>query len=258
MRRNSPVLRDGVLMSVGTLTVLPVAAPSVVNRRVAAVAMVLAPLAALPLAGVAVLAVLAGTWLGLPPFVTAVAAIGAVAFGSRGLHLDGLADVADGLAASYDRDRALAVMRRGDVGPSGVVTLVLVLLGQVAALAGAVTAGVGVPAVAAAVLAGRAVLPLCCVRGVPSARPDGLGAAVAGTVPPWVAGALVSGGLLACAVVPGIAWWHGFLAPVLGWACAAVLLAHAVRRFGGLTGDVLGACVELTTVVVLVVLSVPA
>ncbi|MGW9478873.1 adenosylcobinamide-GDP ribazoletransferase [Saccharomonospora azurea] len=249
------MLRDGLRMSVGTLTVLPVAAPSVVDRRVAAVAMTVAPVAVLPLAALACVVVVGGPWLGLPGPVTAVAALAAVALGNRGLHLDGLADVADGLAASYDRDRALAVMRRGDVGPSGVATLVLLLLAQVAALAGAVAAGVGASAAATAVLAGRVALPLFCVRGVPSARPDGLGAAVAGTVPPWVVASLASVALLASAAVPGYAWWHGVLAVALGWAGALALLARTVRRFGGITGDVLGAGTEVATTVTLVVLS---
>ena len=65
--------------------------------------MVLAPLAALPL-GLAVAAVvLAGHWLGLPPLVTALLAIGAAVLGNRAFHLDGLSDTVDGLAASYDR-----------------------------------------------------------------------------------------------------------------------------------------------------------
>ena len=61
--------------------------------------------------------------------------IGVLAAGSRGLHLDGLADTADGLAASYDRAHSLEVMRRGNTGPIGAATLVLVLLLQVAATA---------------------------------------------------------------------------------------------------------------------------
>jgi adenosylcobinamide-GDP ribazoletransferase len=255
VNRTATVLRDGLRLAVGTLTVLPVTPPAAVNRHVAAVAMVAAPLAALPLAVVAALVVVGGTWLGLPDLVTAVAALAAVALGNRGLHLDGLADVADGLAASYDRERALAVMRRGDVGPSGVATVVLLLLAQVAALAGAVSAGVGAAAVATAVLTGRVVLPLFCVRAVPSARPDGLGAAVAGTVPPGVAAALAAIVLAVSGVVPGFPWWHGVLAVALGWAGAAALLARAVRRFGGITGDVLGAGTEVATTVTLVVLS---
>lgn len=225
--------------------------------------MTLAPLAALFLAALAVPAVLLGTWLGLPPLVSAVAAIGVVTFGSRGLHLDGLADTADGLAASYDRDRALDVMRRGDVGPTGVVTLVLAVLTQVAALAGIVASGptpaTAVSAMAIAVVAGRGMLPLCCVRGLPSARPEGLGAAVAGSVPPGVAAVVaalvIAAAAVVTAVVPGPPWWQGVLAVLLGWLAAGALLGHAVRRFGGVTGDVLGACVETATLVTLVVFS---
>src|SRR5690349_4272982 len=101
-------------MAVGTLTTIPVPAPTVIDKRVAGGAMLLAPLASIPLAAVAALIVWAGDAAGLFPLATAALALGAVALGSRGLHLDGLADTADGLGASYDRARALEVMRRGD------------------------------------------------------------------------------------------------------------------------------------------------
>src|SRR5699024_7478198 len=134
----------------------------------------------------------AGGRAGLPPLAVAALAIGLFALGNRGLHLDGLADTADGLAASYDRERALRIMRTGDCGPAGVATLLFVLLLQCAALAGSLAPGHGVT-VAVGVLAGRAVLPLCCVRGVPAARQDGLGTTVAGVAHP--AGGVGSVGL---------------------------------------------------------------
>ena len=71
----------------------------------------------------------------VPDLVTAAVLIGVVALGSRGLHLDGLADTADGLAASYDRVKALEIMRRGNTGPIGAVALVIVVLIQIAAAA---------------------------------------------------------------------------------------------------------------------------
>ncbi|NEC49139.1 adenosylcobinamide-GDP ribazoletransferase, partial [Actinospica acidiphila] len=54
---------------------------------------------------------------------------------TRGLHLDGLADTADGLGSGRPAEDALRIMKQSDVGPFGVLTLVLVLLVQVAALA---------------------------------------------------------------------------------------------------------------------------
>jgi adenosylcobinamide-GDP ribazoletransferase len=232
-------------MAVGTLTAVPVPAPTVIDRRVAGGAMVLAPLAAVPLAMLAGLIVLGGNAVGLPVLASAGLAIGAVALGSRGLHLDGLADTADGLGASYDRARALEVMRRGDSGPTGVATLVLVLIVQCAALAGAISAGHGVVAAVVGVLVGRCVLSACCARGVPPARPEGLGATVSGSVAIPVAALVfvLAAGL--SVLSPGVPWWRGLVAVILGYAAAGILLALCIRRLGGITGDVLGGCVEV-------------
>lgn len=237
-------LGDGVRLAVGTLTAVPVPAPRQINRAVAGVAMALGPFAALPLAAAAGLIVLGGAAIGLPAPAVAALALGAVALGSRGLHLDGLADTADGLGASYDRSKALDVMRRGDSGPTGIATLVLVLLVQFGALTGAISAGHGAAAAVVAILCGRCVLSLCCAKGVPSARPEGLGATVAQSVPRIVAVAVfvVAAGLATLA--PGLPWWRGLLAVAVGYAAAAVLLARCVQRIGGITGDVLGGCVE--------------
>ena len=59
----------------------------------------------------------------LPTLVTGVLAVAVLALGSRALHLDGLSDTVDGLTASYDRERSLAVMRTGTSGPAGTAAL---------------------------------------------------------------------------------------------------------------------------------------
>ncbi len=242
-------------MAVGTLTTVPVPAPRVIDRRVAGAAMALAPLAALPLAAAAALITAGGTALGLPAFATAALALGAVALGSRGLHLDGLADTADGLGASYDRAKALDVMRRGDSGPTGVATLVFVLLVQVGALSGAIGAGHGIAAIVIGVLVGRCTLSLACARGVPSARPEGLGATVAGSVsrPAAVLIGLIAAA--ATAFTPGLAWWRGPIAVLVAYVVTAALLFRCTKRLGGITGDVLGAGVEVAVAGSLLALS---
>ncbi|HVV12905.1 adenosylcobinamide-GDP ribazoletransferase [Amycolatopsis sp.] len=232
-------------MAVGTLTALPVPPPSRIDRRVASGAMLLAPVAVVPLAALAGLVVWGGHLLGLPGLASAGVAVGVVALGSRGLHLDGLSDTADGLGASYDRERALEIMRRGDSGPTGVATLVLVLIVQ----CGALSAG-GWGAAVAGVLAGRCVLSLCCARGVPSARPSGLGATVAGSVPIPLAVLVFALAAGLAALLPGLPWWRGPLAVGIGYLAAGVLLWRCTRRLGGITGDVLGACVEVATAAV--------
>jgi len=249
------VIGDALRMAVGTLTTVPVPAPRVIDRRVAGVAMQLAPLAALPLAAAAALVVAGGDAVGLPALATAALALGAVALGTRGLHLDGLADTADGLGASYDRAKALDVMRRGDSGPTGVATLVFVLLIQVGALTGAIGAGHGVTAAVIAILAGRCTLSFSCARGVPSARPEGLGATVAGSVPRT---ATVLIGLIAAvlaALAPGLPWWRGPLAVLTAYVVTAALLFRCTKRLGGVTGDVLGAGVEVGVTAALLIVT---
>jgi adenosylcobinamide-GDP ribazoletransferase len=260
---------NALRLALGTLTVLRVPPPARIDRQVAGRAMVLAPPVGL-LLGVLVVA---GLWLlgggtlragAAPPLVAAVLAVGAVAVLTRGIHLDGLADTADGLGSGRPPTGALEVMRRSDVGPFGVATLVLVLLTQVAATAACLQAGRGPGAFVVALVVGRATLPLVCSRGVPAARVDGLGSAVAGSV---TRAELALAALLVVASVGVVLAsgglgrpldaWPGAVAAVVVPLAAVTLLCHrCVRRLGGVTGDVLGACVEVAATTSLVILSI--
>jgi adenosylcobinamide-GDP ribazoletransferase len=255
------MLADSWRLAVGTLTVLRVRPPRSVDRRRAGGAMVLAPLAVLPLGLAVLLVAVAGHALGLAPLLVAVLAIGAVVLGNRCFHLDGLSDVADGLAASYDRERSLAVMKTGTSGPAGTVAVVLVLGLQAVGLAGLLShsdawrAGVLAGVV---VCASRAALALCCVRGIGAARPDGLGHIYTQSVSPFVATLVwvaVAVALTAASAGAGLGWWRGPLAGAVAFVVVVALLARTVRRFGGVTGDVFGAAVESALAALLVALS---
>lgn len=244
------IMGEGFRLAVGTFTVIPVPAPRRVDSAVARTAILLGPAVG------AVLGITAGAiaWLAYDPLdgspvLAAALAIGALAYLTRGLHLDGLADVADGLGSGRRGDDALRVMRDPRIGALGTVTLVLVLLLQTAAAADLVALDDAIARLALPVLVGRVAIVLACVRGVPAARTDGLGAAVAGVVPR--AGAL---GWLAVAVLLGLAVGGaaGVVSVLVGLAGGALVLLTCVRRIGGVTGDVLGACCEAATVAALV------
>ncbi len=254
----------GLRLSVGLLTVIPVGAIGEVDRRLARTAMLLAPLVGLFL-GVVAAAVLVGVRALVPStlgaLLGAVLAVATLAYLTRALHLDGLADTADALGSGRRGDAALEIARRGDVGPFGVVTLVLVLLVQVTALAVAGDAGWGAFALVVAVVTGRVAAVVACTRGIPPARPEGLGALVAGTVPrvaalAWVVVA-ISLAAAAGAWLTGVAWAPA-LAVVAGLALALGLVGRSAGRLGGINGDVLGAAIESATTIVLVVLAVGA
>ncbi len=242
------LLADGLRLAVSMLTVLPVRAGRV-DRASTAVAMTAAPAVGAALGAVLAAVLLAGGRV-LPGAVAAVLAVAAGAALTRGLHLDGLADTVDALGSYRRAAAALEIMKKPDIGPFGVAAIVLVLLVQAAALG----AAPGAAAVVVAWAAGRLAVPVACRRGVPAARPDGLGALVAGTVrgPAW-AGAAALVAAAAVVAVPGRPW-QGPLAVAAALAVALLVVRHAVRRFGGLTGDVIGAAVELATAAALLVL----
>jgi adenosylcobinamide-GDP ribazoletransferase len=256
----------GLRLSVTLLTVIPLrgAVPARPDRATAAAAMAWAPVVGL-LLGVIGAAILLGADhpLGAGPLTGAVLAISSLALLSRGLHLDGLADLADGLGSGQPAPVALEIMRRSDIGPFGTVTLILSLLIQVAALSQAESSGPGRGAAAliAAVVTGRLALTWACRRGVPSARPDGLGALVAGTVSPAIPVLITVAAVAAAAGAVAVSTrlashplgWTLPLAVVAGLAAALVVQRHAVRRLGGITGDVLGALAEIAATVTLVV-----
>ncbi len=169
-------------------------------RRTAAAAMIWAPVIGLVLGAVAAAILeLADRAAGLGPLPAAVLAVAALALLTRGLHLDGLADLADGLGSRAPAGRALDIMRRPDIGPFGVAALVLTLLVQVTALARAAALGRGPAAVILASVTARLAMTWACSRGGPAAAGSRLGALVAGTVP-VVAPALLTVVLLAAAL----------------------------------------------------------
>ena len=228
---------DGLRLAVGTLTAIPVAPPRRVDRRVAGRAMTLAPPVVLPFA----LAVLAlhglEALVGAPAPVLAVLALAVLVLGTRAMHLDGLADTADGLSASYDRERALQVMRRGDIGPSGVAAVTLVLLLDAAALASLLPSLRGsVLAVVALVVQPPAAGLARAPGAVPPARADGLGATVAGSVTPavWALSTAVTAVLaVGAGLAADLAWWAGPVVLAAAVAGGALVLRRAVVRLGG-------------------------
>ncbi|MDR7303071.1 adenosylcobinamide-GDP ribazoletransferase [Haloactinomyces albus] len=242
---------EGLRLALSLLSVLPVRVGTV-DTRIGRRAIMAAPLVG-ALLGVFGAVVLWGlTALSAPPLLAGLLTAAVLVLATRGMHVDGLADTVDGLGCYGPPERALSVMRDGSTGPFAVVALILVLGAQVVGLA-ELARTADWSAVVLAWATGRAAFVLCCRRGVPAARPEGLGVLVAGSQPAWVVacwwGALAALGAFA---VEG-AWWIGVLAVILTAGALWWFTRHVHRRVGGVTGDVLGAGSELSTTMVLAV-----
>lgn len=261
-------MRDAVRLALGTLTVLPAGHPSTVDRRTWGRALTLAPVVGAVLGAIAWAVAVGVTEVGGAPLLGAAAGLGCLALLTGGLHLDGLADVADGLASRKPPDEARAVMKRSDLGPSGVVALTLVLLVQVATVAQLLaTSGHVVVAVTVmgAAAVSRAAVAWTCRRGVPAATADGLGGQAAESLSVAAAAAVVAAVLVLVVGAGTVAAPDRSVALALAVGGVAGLLIGELwrrrcsARFGGITGDVLGSIEEVTftAFLVLVTLLVP-
>jgi len=227
----------GFLSACRYLTVLPVPGPPTPGGLGAAAGWV-------PVVGLVLGGLLALVSLGLdrvaPPALGSALLVALWAGLTGGLHLDGLGDALDGLGGGFDRDRALAIMRDGGIGAYGVTGIALVLALKLAALGG-LSAETTWRAVLVAPVVGR-VSPLLLGWWCPPARPDGAGHAFVRGVTRMD---LVAAVALALAVTVGLLGPPG--AAVLSVLGVTALAAwYLRRRLGGVTGDCLGALVEVT------------
>ncbi|WP_278314848.1 adenosylcobinamide-GDP ribazoletransferase [Lolliginicoccus levis] len=239
---------DGARLAFSWLTVLPVRGPQLIDRQASAWAIAVTPLIGLVLGITTTLLLWGMLALGLPAMLAGILGVGFLALATRGLHIDGLADTADGLGTFGPPDRAQRIMHAGGSGPFGIATLVVVLIGQGLAL-GALAGASMFVAIAVAIAAGRVAVVIACRPGLRAARPEGFGALVAGsqswaTIGSWVAAAL----FIATVAVPGSPL-HGVIVLVVAFAFALVFVMHCTRRLGGINGDVLGAVLELTVLI---------
>ncbi|GEP38622.1 adenosylcobinamide-GDP ribazoletransferase [Nocardioides psychrotolerans] len=248
------MIMDVVRFSVGTLTAIPVRPPSKVDRSVTVPGMIVAPLAVLPLGLMVALVCWGGRELDLAPIAVAATAIAALALGSRAFHLDGLSDTADALTCSYDAERSLEVMKRGDAGPAGASALVLVLGIQIGALTALLGLAWGPLLAGTLVCVSRGVTVVMSVRGVPAARDTGLAATYVGTIAPGVAVAcwvVLTAVLGVVMEVNDLPWWRAVVCAAVALLAVAWLVRRAAKRFGGVAGDVFGAAVEVSLALLL-------
>lgn len=208
-----------------------------------------------PLAGLTIGALLAAlNWLMSPylsrPLADALLIVALTAV-TGALHMDGLADVCDGIAARGSKERFMEIMKDSRVGAVGAVAIALGLLLKWQAL-------VAVPEAFKwqALLLFPLIARFCQVQTIVfgrSARQDGLGSTI-------VIGAGKMQLIIAFGLTLAAAWLlMGIHGPML--LAAAMLISGIIRRWfhtkiGGITGDVIGCINELVEIAVLILLPV--
>ena len=185
----------------------------------------------------------------LPRSVAAVVMVALWAGLTGGLHLDGWADCCDGLLNASAPERRLEIMKDPRLGTFGGAGLVLLLLAKYAAILSMPALINGWWVLLLAPTAGRWLMMSAGFS--PQARPGGLGADFRLGFRPWM---FVLNGLLVLALA-GLGGWAGLACLAAASMAALSLNRLAISRLGGVTGDVMGATVELVEVVILITAS---
>ena len=184
-----------------------------------------------------------------PPLAAAAIVLALWTLLTGALHLDGLADCADGLLGGHGNpNRRRQIMHDPHVGSAAVVAVALVLLGKFAGLAAVLDHGNLTPLLLAPVIGRGAVLALMCA--VPCAKPGGMAQAITAHLPrqaAWLVVAVVC--VLALILAPAAL----LIAAPLTW----LIGRGALRRLGGASGDVYGATIELIETAVLLAMALP-
>ena len=258
--RMSPV--DALAGAFSWLTVVPIPVRNnTFDRRFGAAAIAAVPVVGLALGALVAVVAWALSLTDLPTTLIGIVLVVVLGVGTRGMHLDGLADTADGLGCYGPPERVAEVMRSGSAGPFGVATIAAVMIVDTAGFA-ALTGDSRWPAIAAAVFVGRVAAVIACRRSLPPARSTGFGALVAGTQ----RASIVVWSVLAIVAMVVAGGWQSLspnvfdVGSALGAAVTAVIVLgfawlftrHCARRMGGINGDVLGAVIELSTAIALV------
>ena len=174
----------------------------------------------------------------LPPTVVSVITVLILLAASGGLHMDGLADSADGFFSSRSRERMLEIMRDSRSGPMGVMAICALLLLKVTTLA-TVPAPLRMTTIVLMPLAGRTALTVS-LAVLPYARSGGLAKVFRPSR---------QKGLITAVLLTGAGWllqgYPGLLASGGALLGTLVLAAYSKRKIGGYTGDTLGATCEL-------------
>lgn len=251
--------RRGSAAALGLFTIIPAPYVPEIDAALARRALMALPWLGLTLGAVAAGVASLINAAGAGTLLASMLALATVAGLTGAMHLDGLADTADGLGSRRPPEEALQIMRRSDIGPMGVASIVLVLLVDAAALdSPALSTPTRAAVVALFPLVGRVGVVMAALRGLPGARTSGFGALFTGVVRATDAVVTV---LASVGVAVGLGWLTGGAgtAAALGVGAAVALAAsaawrrHLMRRLGGLTGDTFGSIIEVTQAVYVVV-----
>lgn len=236
------------LMQIQFLTRIPVPVKIKFDERKFAKSMVLSPAVGL-LIGIITGLVYYLAQMTDKQIFAAVMAVAAETAVTGGLHLDGLADTFDGIFSNRPKNRILSIMKDSRIGTNGTIALILVILLKTALLVSISSPGLILYLFALPAVSRMNILWMAGTSAYASR--DGMGKSV---VKYTDIKEIITGTLIACVISAVFFRWAAFAVVPAAVGFALLFCAYVKRKIGGITGDIIGAVIELTEIVVLFVL----
>lgn len=183
------------------------------------------------------------------PIIAAAVVLGGALL-TRGMHLDGLADWADGFWGGMQREKVLEIMKDSCIGSYGAIALISIILIKWICITQLLQSKAGIWIVTATIIS-RTIQVNLATR-YPYARTTN------GTGAPFIKNSDKSHAVIAAAIaaISLAILMHSFIKPLtaitLGWIISILIGNWSRRRIGGITGDVIGAASELTETAILI------
>ncbi|MGL4305397.1 MAG: adenosylcobinamide-GDP ribazoletransferase [Mycobacteriaceae bacterium] len=247
----SLLAKTGISTAFSWLTIIPVDSTEPISRATAQRAIAATPLVGIALGLICMGILFALKGFGLSATLSGLLAVGFLALSTRGMHIDGLSDTADGLGCYGNPLRAQEVMHSGSIGPFGAASLVFTLTSQAISLGVLSTQG-SWWTIMLAIWASRITPIISCRKGIKAANTNGFGALVAETQTLWACLLWIVPTLCVSALLYANHFWYGPLIIVLSLSVAELFTRHCARRLGGVSGDVLGANIEISLTLMLI------
>lgn len=256
MTTKSRPIKDNIItpffIAMQFMTIVPIYLSAMPTPKQNALSVLYYPMIGLLMGGALVLMTYALSFL---PIVASSAILLALwAYLTGGLHLDGLADMSDGVVGGFgDRQRMLDIMKESSTGAMGVIVLVAVMLLKFGFIYSLIQIKAWAWLLVVPIL-GR-MMALVLFLGVPYVREDGIGKSMSDGLPKTATSLVLA--LWAVGVMMFVGLFHAYLA--VGLAVGFLLFAvgycrYWQRRIGGMTGDVIGGAIELSEMVMMGIL----
>jgi len=167
------------------------------------------------------------------------------------IHIDGFGDTIDGIFSGRSKDRILEIMKDSRVGTFGAVGIILLILGRFIAIK-EMPFDAAIVAIVLAPIIARTCVTFLMYKRKYAREKEGLGDLFIGVLEKKT---FLIALVIGCILTLVIAKERGIILLIVGFVVSILFRNYVEKKIDGVTGDVLGASIELNELIVLLLVT---